>query len=44
MRFSVVILDLVPPVKHVSPVTEGKADRYLRCLFISINSGAGASH
>ena len=39
MRFSGVTLDLVPLVKHVSPIAVDKTDI---CLCTSISSGAGA--
>ena len=47
MRFSGVILTIVPPVKPVYPVSEDKEDIRedvsLQCLCTSISSGAGAS-
>ena len=43
MRFSGVILSLVPPFEPVSPVAANKVDRSLRCLRTSIYSGSGAS-
>ena len=43
MRFFLVTLAIIPPVKYVSPVVSDKADRYLRCLCTYISSGVGAS-